>query len=86
MYMTARACVRSYVCMYICKYQSDVGVCVCMGGVGVLVKVFKKQKQYVSEFQLKFKESGFCLVLCVGWGWWCPQQNKKKKTKKKLDL
>ena len=27
-----------------------------MGGVRVLVKVFKKQKQYVSDFQLKFKE------------------------------
>ena len=40
MYMTARACVRSYVCMYVSMYvcmyiymyQSDVGVCVCMGG------------------------------------------------------
>ena len=34
-------------------YQSDVGECVCIwgGGVGVLVKVFNKQKQYVYEFQ-----------------------------------
>ena len=38
-----------YVCMYVCKYPSDVGVCVCIGGggMGVLVKVFKKQKQKV---------------------------------------
>ena len=85
MYMTARACVRSYVCMYVCKYVCMyvnirvmwVYACVCEG-VGVLVKVFKKQKQYVSEFQLKFKESGFCLLFGVGWGWRCPQKKKNK--------
>ena len=79
-----RTCMRTFLCMYICKYQSDVGVCVCMGGVGVLVKVFKKQKQYVSEFQLKFKEGGFCLAFGVGWGWRCPQKKKKKKKKKNV--
>ena len=75
--------VSMYVCIYVCI--SDVGVCVCMGGVGVLVKVFKKQKQYISEFQLKFKESGFCLVFGVGWGWRCPQKKKKKKKKKPFE-
>ena len=54
----------------------------CVWG-GVLVKVFEKQKQYVSKFQLKFKESGFCLVFGVGWGWRCSQKKKKKKEKEK---
>ena len=45
------------------------------GGVGVLVKVFKK----------KTTESGFCLVFGVGWGWRCPQKKKKNKAKKRRE-
>ena len=65
--------VCKYVCMYVCKYPSDVGVCVCIGGggVGVLVKVFKKNNN----------RKWFLSGIWSGMGMEVPTKKKKKTTK-----
>ena len=70
-----------YVCMYICMYQNDVGVCVCMGVVGVLIKVFKNKNNMYLNFKLNLKKVVFAWYL--EWDGDGGANKKKKKKKKK---